>query len=562
VADVKPVGRLDDRQLPDGVVAITATSLNLPLKIDMTRRGAYAPPVASRIELFQGDVRLMVTRLPENGFANGTLAGSFEDDRELTIQLNPQDFPDLAAMKDIWVGGYFAQDWAYEAVPVVRIDEASRRITGDRLLTPFAPRKSFRVAVFNSVGALDRPGRFVIDKQTQRALILPVAGEPPIEAAVANQALLVKDAKHIRIERIAIEKTLDTSVAIEDSDDVVIRDCYVGHSGGDGMTVTRGEGVRIIGCVISDVLERGVVLAGGDRRTLHGANHEIVDSVVADFARASRTYKAGVQMSGVGLTASGDLITNSPHVGLMISGNENSVDHCEFSDLLTETDDAGAIYMGRDWTQRGNRFSSNYFHSLGLLESSSKFQQVAIYLDDQISGALIDSNVFFGASFGVVIGGGRDNLVENNVFIAQRRAGISFDDRGLKWQKSYDDDSTDLAKNLRKVDIQSPAWRERYPELAEMPEHSLGAPLHDVVRDNYSIGSPVVLAQSAAARSFLMEEGSQTRSFKQLDDASPQTLDALIKRIGMSNRLVISDRRSALSGLLFFPRAVSFLSTH
>jgi len=78
------------------------------------------------------------------------------------------------------------------------------------------------------------------------------------------------------------------------------------------------------------------------------------------------------------------------------------------------------------------------------------------------SSADIVGNVFWRAANGVFIGGGRDNLVANNIFVACDPA-IAVDDRGVNWTKSS---NQILRSRLKDVPYDEPPYSERYPKLA------------------------------------------------------------------------------------------------
>ena len=58
---------------------------------------------------------------------------------------------------------------------------------------------------------------------------------------------------------------------------------------------------------------------------------------------------------------------------------------------------------------------------------------MGIYLDDFFSGTTIYGNVFCAVDHGVGIGGGRDNIVQNNIFVGCTNEAIWVDQRGLSW---------------------------------------------------------------------------------------------------------------------------------
>ena len=110
--------------------------------------------------------------------------------------------------------------------------------------------------------------------------------------------------------------------------------------------------------------QRGIVLSGGDRQNLTPANDIIRNSIVTRFGVDNPAYRPGIAIFGVGMTVEGCAIGNGPHSGIMIAGNDNQIERNELYSLVQETRDAGAIYMGRDWTNRGNVFAKNYFHDI------------------------------------------------------------------------------------------------------------------------------------------------------------------------------------------------------
>ena len=57
----------------------------------------------------------------------------------------------------------------------------------------------------------------------------------------------------------------------------------------------------------------------------------------------------------------------------------------------------------------------------------------AVYLDDQLSGTIVTGNRFENCMTGVVLGGGRDNVVTSNHFVNNDLA-VHLDNRGMNWQ--------------------------------------------------------------------------------------------------------------------------------
>lgn len=156
--------------------------------------------------------------------------------------------------------------------------------------------------------------------------------------------------------------------------------------------------------------------------------------------------------------------------------------------VCTDTGDAGAFYIGRDWSQRGNVIRYNDFHDLAAgLDGEEGFNGVmAVYLDDQASGMTVFGNVFSRVHCAVMMGGGRDNTVENNLFAFCGRA-IHLDARGVG--DNYSAGNT-LFDRLKPVQHDRAPYRQRYPGLAGILGDDPGHPKGNVISRNVCVGGP------------------------------------------------------------------------
>jgi hypothetical protein len=102
-------------------------------------------------------------------------------------------------------------------------------------------------------------------------------------------------------------------------------------------------------------------------------------------------YHPGISLTGVGNRAANNLIHSAPHMAIYFSGNEHVIEYNEIHHVSFESNDAGAIYAGRDWTMRGNVIRHNYLHDITGFENRGC---VGVYLDDMFASAAIYGNVF------------------------------------------------------------------------------------------------------------------------------------------------------------------------
>src|SRR6185369_4601553 len=111
--------------------------------------------------------------------------------------------------------------------------------------------------------------------------------------------------------------------------------------------------------------------------------------------------RPAVMAFGVGQHVAHNLIHDAPHSGVIIHGNDHLIEYNDMHHLCLETNDCGAFYIGRDWSERGNVVRYNYFHDLGKADVVQ-----SIYLDDWTSGMLIYGNICYKGGRGIMVGGG------------------------------------------------------------------------------------------------------------------------------------------------------------
>ena len=204
------------------------------------------------------------------------------------------------------------------------------------------------------------------------------------------------------------------------------------------------------------------------------------------FARWDRTYRPGILMTGVGLRASHNLIHHAPHSAIVYGGPLHRFEYNEIHNVCQESHDCGAIYGGRSWCMRGDLFLHNYLHHLCGKDGGACN---GIYLDDANSGATVRGNVFHQVWRPVFIGGGRDTLVENSIFVDCPQA-FHLDARYApgNWAARYGDPRIDKAKKTGvlppAVRFQKPPYSTRFPKLAKMLGDDPTWPKGNVLRGN------------------------------------------------------------------------------
>jgi hypothetical protein len=265
-----------------------------------------------------------------------------------------------------------------------------------------------------------------------------------------------------------------------------VLNCAFRNVGNSAVAMNGGTDNGVDGCDISEVGDGGISLVSGDRQTLTSGNGFVKNNHIWRFSRWAKTYAPAISVQGVGNRVAHNLIHDSPHMGILLGGNEHVIEYNELHTICMETDDVGAFYMGRDWTARGNVIRYNYFHDLGTYHSH--VGAMAVYLDDWSSGTTVYGNVCVRAGRAVLVGGGRNNTIENNIFVDCTPA-VHVDSRGLGWAKNYFDGKTNtLIERLNAIPYRQPPWSTRYPELLTLYEDEPALAKYNRIERNICVG--------------------------------------------------------------------------
>lgn len=375
---------------------------------------------------------------------------------------------------DVWMFGYWGHLWAGRSVKVASIDLDGRRITTAGR-TSYGYREGQPYYYFNLLEELDRPGEWYLDRAAGVLYLWPPDGldgkvvQFPIFAA---PFVKMTGTSHVTLRGLTFELGRAEGIVMHGGANNLLAGCTLRQLGTNGIIVDGGSGHGILGCDVLSVGAGGMRVAGGDPRTLTPGNHFIENCHVADFTRVDRVYAPAVHLDGVGNRIAHNLFHDSPHHGMRVEGYEHAIEYNEIHSVVYEADDQAGIDMFGNPAYRGNAIRYNYWHHIG--SGHDVAGQAGIRLDDFISAVLVYGNVFYrcaGGRFGgLQIHGGKDNVVDNNLFIDCKYA-LSFSPWGeARWLERLEAATASVAR--RGVDVTRPPHSTRYPDLARMAENA------------------------------------------------------------------------------------------
>ncbi len=440
------------------------------------------------LELFFQDQPMILARYPNSGYlhiadvldANGIVKSGQAQTAEGKFVCDDPRLARWVGEQGIWLHGFWVWDWADQRIRLGTIDATTHTLgLASQPGRTYDLRKGQWFYAENVLPELDSPGEWYLDRETSVLYFWPPAAISAGQAVVSivRDPFQLNGVSNVSFHGLLIEAGRGSAMVIKDGSNVRVVGCTIRNMGNWGVKVYGGSRHGVVGCDIYQTGQGGIHLEGGDRKTLTPAGHYADNNHIHHTARWDPVYQQGVTAFGVGNRVTHNLIDHVPHVAIGFTGNDQIIEYNEIHTAVFQSNDAGAIYTSppdETWSMRGHRIRYNYLHSIRGFRGKGCF---GVYLDDCFSSADISCNVFYDVATAILIGGGRDNTMTNNMFIKCDSA-FSIDARGLGWAKSVGDFAT---KELIALNYKQPPWSIRYPELLNLLEDEPLAPKGNVV---------------------------------------------------------------------------------
>lgn len=397
---------------------------------------------------------------------------------------------------DLVAFGYWTFDWAesYEPVASLTATGSGYEMRPAEKWGEYGASVGRRFAFLNVLEELDSPGEYFVDRRNGLMYFYPPS---PVGSGRAVLTMLEKpliaatNLSHVTFEGFRIECGRGEGMRITDCTNVTVAGCTVRNMGTVGIVIEGGSGNRVLSCDVHSTGAGCITLSGGDRNTLEPSGHTVENCRLHHYGRINRTYHPAVRVGGVGQRVSHCLIHDAPHNAILFGGNDHVFEFNEVHRVCLETGDAGAFYMGRNPTERGTVIRHNYFHDIRptVKDTGAYTEVMSVYLDDCACGTEIRGNLFVRAGRAIMLGGGRDNTIANNVFVDCEPA-VHVDARARGWAAKHftEEAQWGIRGKLAAVPYRKPPWSRRYPKLVDYLDDDPTEPKGNRIERNICAG--------------------------------------------------------------------------
>lgn len=413
------------------------------------------------------NIRLKSARYPNDTMlrVDNVYKSGSQNDTEFIIGYTDENISSWLKPDEVYLEGFGDVLWKYQKIRIGSIDTANKKITSGGTKLYSGIQVDAYIWFSNVLEELDSEDEQYIDRTQKRLYFYSDENTENISISVSKQPFLkIFNTKNISFSNINFENTRSSAVIINGGSEISFDNCTFYNIGGTALNIRKSYKCGIKNSNIASIGSGGIRFSDcGKKYNLRKSYNFVTNNEICDFSWNVPTYSPAVWVDGIGDTISHNTIHESFHAGIIFYGNDNEISYNEIYNVLTETEDAGAIYTYGDGSSRGNVIENNFIHHLG--NGKKGFLNTGlfgVYFDNFNGGQIVRNNVFYDMPCAIHINSGGDNTIENNVF--------SEVDIPIFAHSYNSHPSTDMWNGYLKLYKDETVWLARYPELADIPD--------------------------------------------------------------------------------------------
>lgn len=438
--------------------------------------------------------RYVISRYPNDGYTQ-IYNGSASAD-SMTINYIYSDGENWVGADKMWIKGFFTNGWSVYSMPAMvektsqitsKSDYAFKITTqgtvGDGTAVS-GGMPSGRFYVMNLPEEMDSEGEYYIDTDTNK-LYIYAGGDfenAKVRLAVNEKNMITANySENINISGIYFDGIKGMAISGKDCRNLSVFGCEFKNISADCVCL-QGSDILVSSNKISNVGAGGIAVSGGVKAQLISSGNIIENNEISNYANDYIVYNPAIGVEGVGAKVLYNKIYDAPHAAIQLGGNEHIIEYNYISDVLKETGDAGAIYCGQNLLGNGNIIRYNYFENIKrvsftdetgtVIRTTGVDTLVCVYLDDLFSGTEVYGNVMDRIDIGILVGGGSNNVVRDNVIMnaTSDGAAIDADNRGSDGKHNV----ANVVLKMSSIPYKTGVWSFKYPENLALEIESTG----------------------------------------------------------------------------------------
>lgn len=399
------------------------------------------------------------------------------------------DAPRVSMWKDApyaYLFGYYGNDWSTYGL---KIKDIQSNIIFTTSSPGFGISKGRPYYIFNLIEEIDAPGEWYIDRDKEILYIYPkteiTENTNVCFTVLETNMIKMSYAKNVRVEGIIFENSKAAAIGIDNCENCEVAGCIIRNMAESaGSAIGKNCGFR--SCDIYNIGSTALSINGGNTTTLEPGGCYVVNCHIYDWAKVKRVYNGAIAVNGVGQYAAYNKLHYAPHYAIALSGSNCILEYNEIFDVVRETADSGSIYDGKKWYAPGSIIRYNYFHDI-YNTMGGGFTAVGMYCDDMLGDRTVWGNLFVNVDNPVLVGGGPNNHVENNIIVDAppgAKQSIDYDSRGseARWETSI----LEMYLKVHQYPWDSEAWQKQFPDLYNLlsTEADMRFPHNSTVKNN------------------------------------------------------------------------------
>lgn len=423
----------------------------------------YDAETGPGMEVFFDGKKMSLSRYPDDGYM--LIDEVIEKDGKIYLKPDDDKFAKMKYAENAMLCGYWKFNWAYQRHMIDSVDAEENVL---EIQPPYhgfgyvnkeerTEENGYFYAI-NVYEMLDRPGNWYIDRENGVLYVHIFENQNEIELSVCDNLICANDVHDVNISELTLCQCRKSAITFRNSWNVSIENINMMNLGDWGVIIDKGKNVRVSKCIIEHTGGGGIYADGGNREILETSGIVIENNEIMNIAEWNITYYAGIEICGVGVLVSENKIHHLPHTAVFLSGNNHIIEKNEIYKVCELSNDAGAVYTGRNLSYYGNIIRYNYLHDMNGYKGMECY---GLYFDDTCSSAEVYKNIFVNVYYAIMLGGGHDFKIYDNIFYDC--FAMVVDSRGDGWY--YEDFDNICVARLKNSKYKNEAWKKAYPEL-------------------------------------------------------------------------------------------------